>query len=65
MKETDIVECETYLLPNFLDELLNLTFREKYDAFAQPDDEYIPPDKRKMTDGGELREYLISATVKK
>ncbi|XP_072030146.1 putative gamma-glutamylcyclotransferase CG2811 isoform X2 [Amphiura filiformis] len=47
--EGTILECMCYFIPNFRDELLEITFDEAYDGYRNPRHAYIPREKRTMT----------------
>ncbi|XP_072031317.1 putative gamma-glutamylcyclotransferase CG2811 [Amphiura filiformis] len=58
-----IQECYFYVVQNFKDELLDLTFYEKYDAYGNPNHEHTPLAKIDMT-LDEQKDYLIKSVLK-
>ncbi|XP_072031329.1 gamma-glutamylaminecyclotransferase-like [Amphiura filiformis] len=52
-----IQECYFYALQNYKDELLDLTFNEKYDAYGNPNHAHVPLEKVDMSIE-DLKDYM-------
>ncbi|XP_072031180.1 gamma-glutamylaminecyclotransferase-like [Amphiura filiformis] len=58
-----IQECYFYVVQNYKDELLDLTFNEKYDAYGNPNHAYTPLEEIDMN-LDELKDYLTKFVMK-